>query len=313
MIGKLRQVDLKKIWKNEATDFTPWLAENLSPLSEAIGFDLTLSGREQKVGPFSADIVATDEEGRKVIIENQLEKTDHGHLGQILTYLTNLECSSVIWISPEPRQEHMNAITWLNTHTPIDFYLVKLEAISIDESKPAPLFHVLCRPDEEIRSAIASESELTARDKFNIQFWTEVNKRCVGKLPGFTTRKPLKYHFHSQASGKGGINFTMLATARFYGIELYIDTSDADLNEYILRQLENKRSAIEQVFGHKLNYDDIPEKRACRIRYVIVDSKDVMDLEREKVQQDLVDHMARFEKAIKPLLKDLDYDVDKAA
>jgi hypothetical protein len=110
MIGKLKKLELRKIWKNEAGDFTTWLETNLATLSEAIGSELTLVKREHQVGSFSADIVATDDSGQKVIIENQLEKTDHTHLGQIITYVSNLDGKIVIWISSEPRQEHINAV-----------------------------------------------------------------------------------------------------------------------------------------------------------------------------------------------------------
>jgi hypothetical protein len=153
MIGKLEKHELRKIWKNEASDFTSWLEGNLDALSNAIEIELTLVKREHRVGSFSADIVATDEAGHKVIIENQLEKTDHTHLGQIITYISNLDGKTVIWISSEPRQEHINAVNWLNTQTNLNFYLVKLDAISIDNSRPAPLFQVICRPDENIKNA----------------------------------------------------------------------------------------------------------------------------------------------------------------
>ena len=262
MLGKLKKHDLRKIWKNEANDFTKWLEENLESLSESISLDLTLIKREQKVGAFSADILAEDEQGQKVIIENQLEKTDHTHLGQIITYVSNLDGRTVVWISSEPRQEHINALNWLNTQTQLNFYLVKVEAISIDDSKPAPLFQVICKPDDEIKIAAAATSELSVRDKFNMQFWSEINKKCADILPGFTSRSPKKYHFHSQASGKGGLNFVFLATSKYYGIELYIDTPDADINESILKQLESQRNEIEREFGAKLEFDERRPARA---------------------------------------------------
>ncbi|MEK6579172.1 MAG: DUF4268 domain-containing protein [Bdellovibrionota bacterium] len=313
MIGKLKKHDIRKIWKNEASDFTSWLETNLEALSEAIGFELTLVKREHQVGSFSADIVATDESGHKVIIENQLEKTDHTHLGQIITYVSNLDGKTVVWISSEPRQEHINAVNWLNTQTNLEFFLVKLEALSVDDSKPAPLFQVICRPDEGIKTAAAADSELTDRGRFNIQFWTEINKKCEGKLPGFVSRKPLKYHFHSQASGKGGLSFVFLAASKYYGIELYIDTNDADMNESILKQLISQKKKIESEFGHELVFQDLPGKRACRIRYIIAEGDDVMDLDKEKVQDALIDNMVKFERALKPRLKDLDYEIADAA
>jgi hypothetical protein len=313
MIGKLKKHELRKIRKNEATDFTVWLEENLEALSESIGFGLTLVKREHQVGSFSVDILAQDEAGQKVVIENQLEKTDHTHLGQIITYVSNLDGKTVIWISSEPRQEHINAINWLNTQTQLNFYLVKVEAISVDESKPAPLFQVICRPDEEIKIAAAASAEFSARDKFNVQFWTEMNKKCESPLPGFTSRSPKKYHFHSQATGKAGLSFNFLITSKYYGIELYIDTPDADVNESILKQFESNKKDIEKEFRAKLDFDEIPDKRACRIRYVISEGQDVMELDRNKVQEDLIAQMIKFEKAIKPKIKNLDFSSVEAA
>ncbi|RYZ84702.1 MAG: DUF4268 domain-containing protein, partial [Proteobacteria bacterium] len=255
MIGKIKKHHLRDVWKNEALDFTTWMEHNIDSLAEAVGFELTCESREHAVGPFSVDILATDEAGQKVVIENQLEQTDHGHLGQIITYCSNLEAKTCIWISKDPRQEHVNAVNWLNKETSLNFYLLKVEAISIDNSKPAPLFQVICRPDEDIRTAAAAASELTERGRFNIEFWSEMNKKCEKVLPGFSVRKPLKYSFHSQASGRGGFNFSFIGGSKFYAVDLYIDTNDGDLNESLLKQLESNRKSIEADFGHRLDFD----------------------------------------------------------
>lgn len=160
MLGKIKKHELREIWRNEATDFTKWMEANLDSLSQALGWELSFEEREHSVGPFFVDILATDEQGERVVIENQLEKTDHGHLGQIITYCSNLEAKTCIWIAKEPRQEHINAVNWLNKETSLNLYLLKVEAISIDGSKPAALFQVICRPDEDIRLAAAAEGEL---------------------------------------------------------------------------------------------------------------------------------------------------------
>jgi len=141
-IGKLEKVSLREIWKDEARDFLPWLEENIEYLNDSLDISLSVIEREKSVGTFAADILAEDRDGNKVIIECQLEKTDHDHLGKILTYLTNLEAKTAIWICSDPRPEHIKAVTWLNEVTPADvsFYLVKIEAVRIGESPPAPLF-----------------------------------------------------------------------------------------------------------------------------------------------------------------------------
>ncbi|MBX9721666.1 MAG: hypothetical protein K2X81_09745 [Candidatus Obscuribacterales bacterium] len=150
-VGKIVQVDLREVWKQESSDFTQWLSENLTELCDAVEMNLELINTEQRVDEsrYAIDILAEDDSGQYVIIENQLEKTDHTHLGQIITYASNMDAKTVIWITKHPRQEHINAINWLNEASDKRFYLVQLEALRIDDSDPAPFFSVICRPSEE--------------------------------------------------------------------------------------------------------------------------------------------------------------------
>src|SRR3989338_2472339 len=144
-IGKLRKFPLRENGKDEAKDFTTWLAENIDSLNEAMEISLSVVEREKNVGDFYLDIVAEDSDGNQVIIENQLEKTDHDHLGKVITYLSNLSAKTAIWITSSPREEHVKAIDWLNESTPDDiyFYLIKIEAVRIGDSPAAPLFSVI--------------------------------------------------------------------------------------------------------------------------------------------------------------------------
>jgi hypothetical protein len=153
-IGKLKSVPLREVWKKEDADFSSWLAENLDGLNDAVGLNLEISDTEHKVDDsnYKIDILCEDDEGQSVIIENQLEKTDHIHLGQILTYLVNMEAAAVIWIAKEARQEHINVINWLNETTDKNFYLVVVEAYRIDNSDPAPFFSVICKPSREVKN-----------------------------------------------------------------------------------------------------------------------------------------------------------------
>ena len=151
MIGKIERVNLRDIWKNEAYDFTNWLAENLDVLSEALGISLSLIETEKSVGTFNVDILAEDDEGNLIVIENQLEKTDHDHLGKLITYTTNIDAKKAIWITSEPRNAHITAISWLNESTPIDFYLLKLEVVKIGNSEPAPIVLRNCWSERRIK------------------------------------------------------------------------------------------------------------------------------------------------------------------
>src|SRR2546427_9279425 len=147
-IGKLERVSLREVWKHEAKDFTQWLQENIDVLNSALDLNLVNVDRERETGDFSIDLVAEDDGGGTVIIENQLEKSNHDHLGKLVTYLTGMGARSAIWIVSDPRPEHVAAVAWLNESSSADFYMVKVEAVRIGGSPAAPLFTVVCGPSE---------------------------------------------------------------------------------------------------------------------------------------------------------------------
>lgn len=145
----LAEVPLRDAWSHEARRFTPWLAENLTYIANAIRVPLELDRTEVSVGSFYADILATTPDGGVVLIENQLEQTDHTHLGQIMTYLAGLDAQIVIWIAPEFREPHLSAIRWLNQHTAaagFSFFALRLRVVRIGESPYAPVFEVVEKP-----------------------------------------------------------------------------------------------------------------------------------------------------------------------
>jgi hypothetical protein len=178
--GRLQTVSLREAWQHEALHFTPWLAENLDRLSEAIGVSLELTETEVAVDAFSADILARDSDGSAVLIENQLERGDHGHLGQIMTYLAGFDAKIVIWIAADFHASHLSAIRWLNMHTvdPYAFFAVKLSVVRIGESPFAPLFDVLERPNDWDRTlrpvAQQAGGELTELGVLRREFWTHL-------------------------------------------------------------------------------------------------------------------------------------------
>ena len=147
-IGRISQVPIREVWAHEARDFTTWLAtDGIQHLSDQLGLQLSDAATEQPEGDLFADIVATDSEGRTIVIENQLDRTDHGHLGQVVTYLAIEGADAAIWISPEPRAEHVRSVEWLNEQTEIDVWLVRVSAIRIGDSDPAPQFTVVAGPE----------------------------------------------------------------------------------------------------------------------------------------------------------------------
>lgn len=154
-LGKIKEIkDLREAWPNEALDFTPWLAKNISILGEAVGIDISGQERESPVGNFSADIFATDSDnGRKIIIENQLEDTDHDHLGKLITYASGKDAELIIWIVKKARAEHSAAIEWLNNHTDDDigFILCEIKLYQIEDSLLAPKFEIIEMPNNWIK------------------------------------------------------------------------------------------------------------------------------------------------------------------
>ena len=177
-LGNLEQVDLRQAWPHEARSFTPWLSENIEMLSSVIGIPLELEGQEVAVEQFSADILARNpRDDSRVLIENQLEQSDHGHIGQIMTYLAGLDVNTVIWIAAGFREPHLSAIRWLNDHTiePFAFFAIKLSVVRIADSPMAPVFEVVVKPNtwERQLQSIAKETQSSSGvGEVRKKFWT---------------------------------------------------------------------------------------------------------------------------------------------
>ena len=174
--GRLEEKKLRDAWTHEALEFTPWLAENIEHLSEAIGIPLELTGTEVKVETFYADILARNpSDGTIVLIENQLEQTDHSHLGQIMTYLAGLDAQTVVWIASDFRAPHLSAVRWLNEHTADDFsfFAVRLRVVRIGDSPFAPIFEIVEKPNDWNREVQQkAKSEGSAYYDIKEKFWT---------------------------------------------------------------------------------------------------------------------------------------------
>lgn len=265
MLGKIKNVPLRTIWKNEAYDFTPWLAENIVELGQALGLELEFEAKEVSVGPYSADILAKDVgTGQYVVIENQLEKTNHDHLGKCITYAAVLNASAVIWVASEFTEEHKKALDWLNDHTTdeIAFYGVKIELIQIDNSSPAIQFNVKSSPNEIVRQATKrkEQGELSEAKKLQLDFWTEFKEKLkeTGKIGSLQTPRP-QYWF-DVALGKSGISLsnTFNTWENIIGVRVYISNKVAD--EW-LPYFENNKEEIETKIGSKLEWNPNPDNK----------------------------------------------------
>ncbi len=307
MIGRLEYLNIREVWAKEAKDFSTWLENNLDLLSELIGFSLTLIEREKSAGVFWADMVAEGANGETVVIENQLEKTDHDHLGKLITYLSNLESKTAIWITTQPRQEHINAINWLNEISPADtaFFLLKLQAVRIGNSEPAPLFTVICEPSEESKEIGEQKQELAEIHRRRKEFWKQLLEKASKKTSLHANLSPTKDNWLITGAGKSGVGWLYLITQKHGSVELCIDCGPGkkDETDRIFEKFYNKREKIEEQFGEKLIWDRKEGRRVCRIKSIskLGGLEDTHHW--DAVQEDLIDRMVRLEKALKPLLR----------
>jgi hypothetical protein len=300
-IGKIKKVALRELWKKEDKDFTRWLEENIDSLNEVLGFNITIESREENVGPFRVDLYGEDNNG-KVIIENQLEKTDHTHLGQIITYLTNLEAKTAIWISKDPVEEHKKAIEWLNEVTPddISFYLIQLEAIKIgDEPIAAPLFTIIRKPSINIKQIGAEKKEFAQRHIIRKEFWTQfideinnVNRMCSNVSPGTD-------NWLGIALGMSGVSLNLVVSKKYTRSEIYINRGNKEENERIFDYFFKKKEQIESDFGSELVWEKMEGNVTSRIKNQL-DGVDISNKEDWKKMDDfLIDSAIRMEKAFR--------------
>ena len=306
MVGKLEKVALQEIWKHEAYDFTTWLFDNCDVLNEQIGLIISPIEKEKSVGPFRVDILGEDSTGRTVIIENQLTRTDHDHLGKLLTYMTNLDAKVAIWVSTDPRPEHVTAIDFLNENVPHDtqFYLLRLQAFRIGESAPAPLFTIEAGPSEERRTAGTIIKDIAELDKVRYQFFEQLLCNANQKTNIFNNISPIGYQSWLNAgAGKAGIMWTLVAMKKTSRTEFFLCHSDSETNKSRYDELLIKKDEIEQVFGEPLNWDFDEGRKQQYIRTTCPIGGLDDEEKWAEIQKDLVDRLVRLEKAIGPHIR----------
>ena len=304
VLGKLKKIDLREAWKHEALDFTQWLAkdENLALLSEEIGIDINLIETEANVGSFNVDILAEDSNGRKIVIENQLESTNHDHLGKIITYASGYNAEIIIWIVKDVRNEHKQAIDWLNEHTDekINFFAIKLELWQIDGSPYAPKFQIISKPNEWAKIMKAPISSLTERKLKLLDFWTALNEYLNNKNSEIKPQKPSSDHWNNISVGtsKAHISLTALAKEKKIGCEFYIPD-----NKKLYFYLVEHKEEIEQIFGQELYWQELKGKKASRISISRDNFNLYKDNDWEKDFAWFENNATRLKKAICPFLK----------
>ena len=301
MIGRVRRMNLREVWPHEATNFTTWLQENIDILAAALDMPLISPDREQPAGSFSVDLIAEDGDGNSVVIENQLGKSDHDHLGKVITYLALTDAKSAVWIVGEPRAEHVSAIAKLNEGT-ADFYLVKLEAIRIEDSPPAALLTLITGPSREVKEEGQRKKEASALHQARLDFWKELLAYAKTKTRLHAGLSPsTSYAIGTKISGAISLNYYVRQEDTQIGA--YIDRGTGeDYNRRVFRKLHSRKDQIEQAFGESLEWIDTEGVQACRIDKTISLGGWTNQDKWPEVHNAMVSNMIRFHKALKPHL-----------
>ena len=277
-LGKLEKLNPRQAWRNEATEFTPWLAqeENLGLLADALGLsELSLVQTEHPIGDFNLDILCTDDQG-EVIIENQLDSTDHKHLGQILTYAAGVEAKKVIWIADSFRTEHIAALEFLNHNTTSDlnFFAVEISLWKIGDSAMAPNFNVVVKPNDWSKTTrenarFASVSNPTKQQQ--LKFWGDWIDYLKTTKSFLKPRKPIPQPWSIISAGRTGFHFAAVINTKsdLLGAEVYIDIPES---KELFAELLKQKDSIEEQLGFSMDWQELPNKRASRVIVTMADS-----------------------------------------
>lgn len=259
------------MWANEAANFTPWLLANADRLGEALGIELELDAAEHGVGGYSLDLIGRDlSNGAVLIVENQLATTDHTHLGQVLTYAAGTAASTIVWIATGFREEHRQALDWLNENTGENthFFGIELQVVRIGESASAPLFNVVVQPNDwqkQVRAATQSGAA-TGRGALYFQFWSHLFERLKVEHPDWRRwMTPQAQNWTDFASPIKGTWFSFAFAPGRLKTELNIDFGDDEQNLEVFTSLASRRDEIERAYGRSLSWEDLPNRKSCRI------------------------------------------------
>ena len=305
-LGKLKEIDIREVWKHEQYDFSKWLSseENINELGDTLNLSLTDIETEKFVGSYRCDIICVDElSGKTVLIENQLEPTNHDHLGKIIAYASGLDASVVVWIVADAREEHASAIEWLNKHTTtdVDFFLIEVHAYTIGDSQPAPMFKIIEQPNDFAKTVktLARGGELSDAEKGRMEFWTTLNEILDKKGKPFNKHKATPDHWYTVAVGSSQCHISIDLVNKDHKIRVGLWISD---NKDLFDHLYEHKDEIEASYGEKLTWDRMDNKKASGF------SSDIpgLDFKSQDNYPELIDAVidktVRLRKAVKPFL-----------
>lgn len=273
-LGRLERVDLRQIWESEADGFTPWLAkeENIQLLGETISLDLEVEAQEKEVGPFRADILCKDTGTNSwVLVENQLERTDHTHLGQLLTYAAGLNAVTIVWIAEKFTEEHRATLDWLNeiTETQFNFFGLEIELWRIGNSPVAPKFNIVCKPNDWIKTVteatvrIESES-LTEAKKLQLEYWTAFRDYVLQHSKILRPQKPFPQHWTNVAIGRSYFHLAATVNTLEEQITVILVLSGPDAKPHF-HLLQKTKDAIENELKTSIEWRELPDKKESHL------------------------------------------------
>lgn len=306
-LGKLEEVDIRKVWPHEQYDFSKWLSseENIQQLSETLNLSLTDIETEKFVGNYRCDILCKDEiTGKVVLIENQLEPTNHDHLGKIITYASGLDASVVVWIVSAARDEHASAIEWLNKHTSDDlsFFLVEVHAYTIGDSAPAPLFKIIEQPNDFVKvvKSAAKNAEMNERQMNRFEFWKMLNDAIDNRGKPFNKHKATTDHWYTVAIGSSQCCISIDLVNKDHKIRVGLWIYD---NKDLFDELHSHKKEIENSLGFELIWSRLDKRKASQICTYI----NGLDFDNQGNYPELInksiDLVLALRKAFKPFLK----------
>ena len=319
-LGKLEKVDLRKAWSSESSDFTPWLAqqENLALLGDTIGIDdIELEGQEKDVGPFRADIVCKDTTNDSLIlIENQLERTDHSHLGQLLTYASGLNAVTIVWIAEKFTDEHRAALDWLNdiTDDKFNFIGLEIELWKIGDSRMAPKFNIVSKPNDWSRTTTkAAKGNTTPIKQLQFEYWTEFKKYLEERRSFLKPQKASPQHWLNMTIGKSHFHLTSFVDTwgKKVSVGLILTGPNAKPHFHLL---EEQKKDVENVIGEKLLWRELPNKNSSQIMLRFLDTDPTQKSQWPKQHKILQETLEKFYAAFSNRVKNInanDYIEDR--
>ena len=309
-VSEIHEHSLRSVWQHEEHDFTKWLKNHIDLLGAELGIEIEDARTEESVGDFSSDIVAREmNSGEVIVIENQYNKTDHDHLGKLLTYSSGKNAGFTIWLAEEFRPEHRSVLEWLNESGPTDvkFFGIKPRVVSIDESDDRGFeFKTIVEPNEWERELA---DPLTETEQSYRNFFGELIDAYAEERNGWNPLTPGPRNYLTFSAGIGGVSFGwVFHQGPEFAVELYISTSDGTRNEDIFNELKMNQTEIEAQLGDELTWEPLPEKQACRIKQPKqIESRitDLTDEQRRHLISWGVDTMAEFQDEFEPRISDL--------